>query len=200
MRLQDGSLSGDAEIKNVHVIFMKLRAFLYSYAYVNIDQRTFFDFDAATGMEDKLLIFLHMQHPQGRPPLTFYLNAWDATARVFQKGVRSGKTLTELCAADSGWQHLWNNYVPEQPQTRALTIYAEGSDHADNEQGTRGRKGGNKDRRSSGQPDRVAAVQQAKDKQIANLKRELAQERSGGHSGGSSKGGGKGAKKWNKKW
>ena len=67
MRLQDGSIK-DGEIKQLHVVYVKLRAFFMSYAWVNINNLAFFTCDAAEAMSDKVLTLLHAHHPNGRPP------------------------------------------------------------------------------------------------------------------------------------
>ena len=71
MRLQDGSVgsgSADSGAGPVHVIFIKLCAFFYSYAFVNVDQPSWFDLGAAEAMVDRILQFLYMNHSNGCPP------------------------------------------------------------------------------------------------------------------------------------
>ena len=186
MRLQDGSVGSggaDADVGPVHVIFLKLRAFFYSYAFISIDNTAWFDYAAAEAMVDRLLIFLHMRHPAGRPPVTFYSDAWDATARVFQKAVRSGKNLTEATEAEGTYQHIWSHYVRDTEQR------ARGSsqdDKAKDKLKTNGKEGSkNKDFDT-----RLANLQRSKDQQIAALKRELENKQ-----GPAPKKGG-----WSKRW
>ena len=181
MRLQDGSVtsgSSDNDAGPIHVIYIKLRAFFYSYAFVNIDQTDWFDISAAIAMSDRILLFLYMKHPNGRPPLRFFLEAWDATARVFQKGVRSGKSLTAVTEAEGTYQHLWSNYVPHK-------------DDAQDEKSMEKKGGGGKPAGKS-QDSKLAQIQSQKDQEIARLKRQLEQAKGTGPAPKSGK--------WSKKW
>ena len=177
MKLQDGSVgagSSDADVGSVHIIFLKLRAFFYSYAFVNVDNHTWFDYGAAEAMVDRLLGFLYMRHAAGRPPVKFYSEAWDATARVFQKSVRAGKTLTETTEADGTYQHIWSQYVREasDPAPRG------GGQDVQREKGNN--CNGKQKKSDSGYDNRLAQMQRAKDQQISVLKRELEQKGGGG--------------------
>ena len=195
MRLQDGSIK-DGEIKQLHVVYIKLRAFFMSYAWVNITNLTFFTCDAAETMTDKLLTLLHAHHANGRPPIKYYLEAWDQTARVFQVGVRSGKSLTSLCEADTTWTHFWNNWVPDASRGRELALTED-----DREPAAKRAKGTGKAKNQNTAGNQVAAVQQAKDRQIADLRKQLADARAqlgsgSGGAGGSGGGGGAASRGW----
>ena len=184
MRLEDGSVgtySNDGEM-SIHIIFLKLRAFLYTSVFVNMDQRQFFDLAAAEATADRLLEFLHHRHAAGRPPISHYTNAWEQTARVFQLGVRSGKTLKELVAQESLYQHFWTQYVPDASRTSSRKD--DGSSQGKGA-GKVGGKNGKKERdRNEG--DKTAHIQQAKDREIAALKRQISdmkQEKPGNGGG-----------------
>ena len=135
MKLEDGSygsVSNDTEM-NTHIVYIKTRAFLYTIAFVNMDQPEWFDLGAAESLIDRLLGYLHIRHAGGRPPISFYTNAWEATARAFQLGIRSGKTLKELASQESLFQHFWTQYTPEPRSERP---------RPDNFHGSRSGKGG----------------------------------------------------------
>ena len=123
MKLQDGSLGAqgtDAELISSNHVYLKIRAFFFSYAFVNMDQQNFFHLGAAETVNDKILGYLYAAHAHGRPPVAFFAEAWENTARVFQLGLRSGKMLCDLTEADSTWQHFWTAYTPPhraQPTT-----------------------------------------------------------------------------------
>ena len=174
MKLQDGSLgsqSTDAEITGSYQIYLKVRAFFLSFAFVCMDIPDHFNLGAAENVNDKILTFLFAQHPGGRPPVQFYAEAWDATARVFQVGVRSGKTLVALTESDSLWQHHWTAYTPAprgQPSTS--TNRTEG-------QQQRGGRRGSKSKNDKEDSDAIRIMQQKKDRQIAQLKRDLEETR-----------------------
>ena len=138
-----------------------------SFAFVCIDIPDFFDLGAAENVNDKILVFLFAQHPGGRPPVQFYTEAWDSTARVFQKGVRDGKSLTALTEADSLWQHYWTAYTPP-PRSLPPTTGSRNGGQQD-----RSKDGGNRSKGSKDDQDAIRAIQQKKDRQIAQLKRDL---------------------------
>ena len=188
MRLQDGSVdaqSADSELGSSYIIYLKARAFFLSYAFVNIDQTWFFSLEAAETINDKILAYLHARHAQGRPPVAFFAEAWENMARTFQLGVRAGRPLLELTAADTMWQHYWTVYQPTPkppPSTREAP-----------QQNSKG-KAGSKGTRDGSTGDTVRTMQQRKDREIADLKRQLKTEQSGTSS---SRGQGhKEARKW----
>ena len=171
MKLQDGSLGSqttDAEVASSHQVYLKIRAFFLSFAFVNMDQQEHFNLGAAESMNDKILTFLYAHHTSGRPPVTFYTEAWDATARVFQLGVRAGKTLCALTEADSTWQHHWTAYTPPP---RSNPSPANANTATNQSRGGKGGKGGGKGGKDG--QETLRAVQQKKDRQIAQLKRDL---------------------------
>ena len=115
MKLEDGSVgavSNDSAM-SIHTIYLKIRAFLYSAVFVKMHQPEWFDLAAAEALIDRLMNFLHHRHSAGRPPIPFYTNAWESTARAFHLGIRSGKTLKELASQESIYQHFWTQYVPD---------------------------------------------------------------------------------------
>ena len=178
MKLEDGSLgtvSSDSEM-NTHIIYLKTRAFLYTTAFVNMDQTEWFDLGAAESLIDRLLGYMHLRHAAGRPPISFYTNAWESTARAFQLGVRSGKTLKELASQESLFQHFWTQYVPEPKPERARGEPSQQQPHGKGA----GKEGGRDRARDSG--DRVAHIQKTKDREIAALKRQLSENSSHGQS------------------
>ena len=122
MKLEDGSVgavSNDSDM-SVHTIYLKIRAFLYTAVFVNMDQPEWFDLAAAEALIDRLMNFMHNRHSAGRPPISFYTYAWECTAWAFQLGIRSGKTFTELAFQES----FWTQYVRDTSRSdRARTEY-----------------------------------------------------------------------------
>ena len=165
IRVQDGSLqtASDSEL-NVVAMYLRIRAFWSSMAYVNVDQPSYMDLQTAETMSDKALTWLHARHSQ-RPGVEFFVQAWDSTARVLQTAIRSGDSLVHACAADSTFQHFWTVYVPDK--------------------GTAGAARGSKDTSPPQRPQRdelstESRMQRSKDLQIAALKRELDQAKGRG--------------------
>ena len=108
IKLEDASVdaeSNDSEM-SIHTIYLKIRAFLYTAVFVNMDQPEWFDLAAAEALIDRLMNFLHHRHSAGRPPISLYTYACKSTARAFQLGIRSAKTLKELASC-------WTQYVPD---------------------------------------------------------------------------------------
>ena len=73
MKLEDGSVgavSNDSDM-SIHTIYLKIRAFLYTAVFVNMDQLEWFDLAAAEAFIDRLMNFMHNRHSAGRPPISF---------------------------------------------------------------------------------------------------------------------------------
>ena len=164
MRLQDGSVSPQTsgnDGDNRHVIFLKLRAYFHSWAFVCLDIPDYFNLGAAERMVDKIFSLLYTKHAAGRPPPQFFSDAWDATARVLQDAVRSGKSLVTATEADGTYQHLWTVFVKEPSLTHppGKQLHPQ---HPGTESGERGEWQA-----------RFVSLQRAKDQQIEALKREV---------------------------
>ena len=173
MKLEGGSVgavSNDSEM-SIHTIYLKIRAFLYTAVFVNMDQPEWFDLAAAEALIDRIMNFLHHRHSTGRPPISFYTYAWESTARAFQLGIRSGKTLKELASQESIYQHFWTQYVPNTSRTERAR--AEKSPQRGGSGKARGKEGGRDRARDEG--DKVAKIQRTKDREIASLKRQLSE-------------------------
>ena len=170
MRVQSGNSEapneGDKDtqaiedVRSAHIFYLKVRAFWTTMAYVNIDQTQYMTYEACEETTDKILGWLHQRHRAGRPPTSFFVNAWEATSRVLQTGVRKGEMPKDLLEADSSYQHFWTVYNPEtkvQQQT----------------EGNGQRKTDRMQDKSDKMDTRIAKLQQEKDRQISALKRQL---------------------------
>ena len=105
MRLQDGSVSAgasDADVGSNRIFFLKLCS-LFVHARQH-RHTSWFDYSIAEAIVDRILAF--MRHEAGRPPMRFYVDAWVATAPVFQRAVRSCKSSTEPSEAGGIYKHL----------------------------------------------------------------------------------------------
>ena len=175
MKLQDGSLgsqTSDQELHNNNAVFLKIRAFLCSNAFCNVDQPDFFSLGDAEAGVDKFLGYLYTHYPQGRPPVSHWAEAWEQTLRVWQIGIRGGKSLSELISHDSAYQHFWTSWQPAPRQDR-------GSTKGSSSSGSKIKDTRNKNGRSDGEGDSLQKLQQAKDRQIASLRRELEETKRG---------------------
>ena len=178
MKLQDGSLgaqANDGELNNNHNVFIKVRAFLYSYAFCNIDQPIFFGLGDAEAAVDRIMGYLYAHYPQGRPPVTHWAEAWEQTLRVWQIGVRGGKSLSELISHESAYQHFWTTWQPvSRPDRGGGKGSSSGGSYGKN---TRAKEG-NGDKGGDG----LRMMQQKKDRQIALLRKDLEDAKRGNTS------------------
>ena len=171
MRLQDGSLGAqkdDRDLQNRYHVYLKIRALWLSFAFVCIDIQDYFSLEHAEAVSDKMLAFIFAYHSGGAPPVTFFTEAWDSTARVFQVGVRAGKPLGTLTESDSLWQHFWTAWTQSRAKQTPRT--SESYSRSSSKGGAKGE---------------VEAMQQKKDKTIADLKRKLESAQKGQQSWGS---------------
>ena len=185
MRLQDSSLN-DVKEDNLHTMYLKLRAFWYSMAMVCQDIPEFFDLQEAEDINDRLLGYLHKKHAT-RPPYTFFIEAWENTARVFQSAVRSKKLLKDVTAAESSYQHFWTVFVPESSPPSTPTGTGPGTGKGKQGKG-KGKDGNNKGNNqwispaSSAQQDTYTRLQRTKDREIAALRKQLDDAKQGSAS------------------
>ena len=172
IKMQSGSSTCETDEKvaddnTPHAANIRLRAFWTTMAYINIDQPAYLDYQTTEELCDKILDWVHRRHRAGRPPTSFFLNAWEQTSRVLQSGVRNGKTLKELLTADSSFQHFWTVYVPEgqsvQGREESSGSRTRGQDLSEKEKFER----------------TLSKVQREKDLQIQALKRQLESSKSG---------------------
>ena len=173
MKLEDGSVgavSNDSEMA-LHTIYLKTRAFIYTAVFVNMDQQEWFDLAAGEALADRVMNYLHIRHKAGRPPISFYTDAWESTARAFQLGVRSGKSLKELASQESLYQHFWTQYVPDPNGAGRGRVEKSPQGGGSGKGG--GKEGGKDRAREDG--DKVGQIQRIKDREIASLKRQLSE-------------------------
>jgi len=92
---------------------MRIRAFLYTVAYVSVRDTNFFDVQTALFMSEKVLNFVTQTFKNQVPPTAFYVQAWASTAHHLSEQVRiSGSTLRDACLQTAGWEHRWTSWSP----------------------------------------------------------------------------------------
>ena len=76
IKFKDGSVDAESDDSEMSIqkIYLKIRAFLHTEVFVNMDQPEF-DLAAAEALIDRLRKFLHHRHSAGRPPISFYTYA-----------------------------------------------------------------------------------------------------------------------------
>ena len=179
LELEDGSVgavSNDSEM-SIHTIYLKIRAFLHSAVFVNMDQPEWFDLASAEALIDRIINFLHHRHALRSPSIRTrgspqpWLSSWEST-------------LKELASQESIYQHFWTKYVPDTSRTERAR--AEKSPQRGGSRKGGGKEGGRDRARDEG--DKVAQIQRTKDRKIASLKRQLSEfkDKTSSNSGKSS--------------
>ena len=99
------------EISGVFELWTRLRAFFTTLAYTSIDQKDWFN------LED-VFHWLHLRHSGLRPPIHFYIDAFNNTCATFQSAIRANRTLSSVIRNTSEYQHFWT--VLFQPKRTTL--------------------------------------------------------------------------------
>ena len=95
-------------------IYMRVRAFVYTCAYVCITDPSMFDLQTACYASEKVSAFLHHTY-QGRiPPVPFFVLAWTKTCHLFSEAlrVRDNPKLKTIVLEGSLWESHWTSYTP----------------------------------------------------------------------------------------
>ncbi len=92
-------------------LWMRVRAFFMTLAYVSIKTPEFFDYQSAIFISEKVLGWVTNTF-QGRPaPASFYVSAWAATVHHFSEQVRVTKqTMTNIVGNVGAYENRWLNY------------------------------------------------------------------------------------------
>ena len=94
-------------------LYMRIRSFFYTMAYVSVRDTSFFDIQTALFMSEKVLNFVSQTFKNQVPPTAFYVQAWASTAHHLSEQVRiSGSTLRDACLQTAGWEHRWTSWSP----------------------------------------------------------------------------------------
>ena len=94
-------------------LFTRARALMTTVAYVSIHKPSWFAYEDAEFVTEKLLTFINQEFSGQRPPLSFYVNAWAYTMKRWSEAVRTNSaTLSSVVRSTSGWEHLWTMWQP----------------------------------------------------------------------------------------
>ena len=150
----------DAETVSGHDEFWtRVRADFSTMSLVTVSAPEFFPYDTCERFLDNVRTWLFQRFNGTQAPLEFYKDAYNKTMQVFVEGVRTGnRSLKELTAETSAYQHFWTVYTPAG---------AAGGSH------TGGRQG------SQPTPGATADVSQDLMAEVARLRRDL--QRQQGH-------------------
>ena len=150
-----GAVSNDSEM-SIHTICLKIRAFLYTAVFVNMDQTEWFDLAAAEALIDRMMNFLHHRHSAGTPSDLLLYGRVGVRSPGFPVGNPLGKDLEGTGVAG---EHLPALLVPVRPR---------------HEQDCTG-SGQKKKDRAHNEGVKFAQIERTKDREIVSLKRQLSE-------------------------
>ena len=106
-RLEHEAIDGHNEL------WTRIRADLTSMSLVTIREPAFFGFGCCETLSDNIRGWLFQRFDERVAPLGFYVEAYAKTMQVFVEGIRTaGRTLSDLVADTSSYQHFWTVYTP----------------------------------------------------------------------------------------
>ena len=115
-RIERASTIAD-DVQRPIEIYVRIRALLWSTAYISIGNVQWFDFQSALMISEKILHYCTATFKGGHPPSVQYLvGAWASTAHFWQEEVRiGGRNLREVAMAFNEWHQYWTNFpVPSE--------------------------------------------------------------------------------------
>jgi hypothetical protein len=108
------------EVNSSVDIYLRMRAFLVSVAYVAIQNPGFFSYQAAYECSERILGFINATFNGRAAPPVFFAKAWAATVRKFAESLRtSGRTLGAISENVATWEHWWTMFQPSEARTQA---------------------------------------------------------------------------------
>ena len=99
-------------------IFSRARAYLYTLAYTCVFKQTFFDFQTALLVSEKILVFVTTTFSGSVPPVGFFVTAWASTIHYWAEQLRiQGTDLIPIVTNFGAWEHLWTRWSPPARQS-----------------------------------------------------------------------------------
>ena len=95
-------------------LYMRIRAWLNTMAFICINRVDFFDFPTAILASEKILNFCTQTFDSAHAPVSHYVKAWAATITFFAEHVKTApkNTLKEAILMTASWEHRWTSYQP----------------------------------------------------------------------------------------
>ena len=117
-KVRQGEYIND-EVGAHHILFLRLRAYFSTVAFVAIENAAWFPLQDCEFMTDKLLMLIFQTFDGRFAPVSFYISAWNQTIKRWSDSIRTdGAILSTLVHATASWEHLWTCYR-----------HADGADH-----------------------------------------------------------------------
>ncbi len=108
-----GEQNFDSAARSHFELYIRLRAYFTTVAFLSINDRAFLSFGAAEQMSDMLLRLLNNTYSNQMAPVTFYVEAWAQTAKLMSDHVLTNDgSLEEFIKQTSLWRHIWTGYAP----------------------------------------------------------------------------------------
>ena len=96
-------------------VYMRVRAFFFTCAYVCAADPSMFDLQTANAASEKVLNFLQHTYSGRPPPVSFFVLAWTQTCHLLSEALRLRKsTLKSIVLDGSLWESHWTSYIPTQ--------------------------------------------------------------------------------------
>ena len=92
-------------------LWIRIRAFFTSIAFVSVNDLDFMTFGGAEHMSDAILRIINQTYNGSLAPVTYYVEAWAQTAKLMSEHVSTNEGMLEtFVRAPSSWRHLWTNF------------------------------------------------------------------------------------------
>ena len=100
------------EIKGHFDLYRRVRAYLWSTAYLCIEFRSWFSFQDALYVSERVLFHINATHQERRPPVAHFVQAWASTLSKWSDSIRTTNvTLNEATKQSAQWEHFWTMYA-----------------------------------------------------------------------------------------
>ena len=98
------------EVVDKYNLWLRIRAWLYSIAFLTISEK-FLSPAKADSYSELLLELMHQRFDGSPAPLSHFVTAYLQSARIWVEAVRDGKTLEAALGEEATWRHLWSTYT-----------------------------------------------------------------------------------------
>jgi hypothetical protein len=107
------------DVASKHIeIYLRVRAYFMTVAYVNIRNPTWFDYQTAIFASEQVLTLLMQTFNKLTPPVTFYIEAWGQKIHHFSEQVRvSGDSMAVVVRNTGGCLTFWNCWTSPPNQS-----------------------------------------------------------------------------------
>ncbi len=98
------------EVTDKYNLFIRVRAWLYSIAFLTVADGTFLSAGKAEYYSELILDMMHQRFGGTPPPLSHFVTAYLQSAKVWVEAVRDGHTLESAIMQEATWKHHRTTY------------------------------------------------------------------------------------------